>query len=200
MREGKFIDQNIDRWSTYDQDAEDADELAERFAHLVDDLSFSKTFYPRSKTTTYLNALAAKMFNGIYHNRKRKKGRTAYFFKRELPLIYRKYHKVLLFSFLFFSACMLIGILSTVKDYDFVRAVLGDYYVEMTEQNIEKGDPFGVYKDENKWGMFISIMLNNIRVGLLNIITGFTAGIGTLYIMFQNGVRSYFINLDSRYY
>jgi len=75
-----------------------------------------------------------------------------------------------------------------MKDYNFVRAILGDGYVDMTESNINKGDPFGVYKDENKWGMFVAIMLNNLRVGLLNIVTGFTAGLGTLYFMFTNGV------------
>ena len=81
MREGKFIDQNKDRWMQYSTPAEDADELAERFTNLVDDLGYAKTFYPKSKTTKFINALSAMMFRKIYLNEKKGRGRTTTFFK-----------------------------------------------------------------------------------------------------------------------
>ena len=51
MREGKFIDINIDRWKEYQEDTSDPDEQADRFVHLIDDLSYAKTFYPKPLET-----------------------------------------------------------------------------------------------------------------------------------------------------
>ena len=62
MREGKFIDKNINRWQEYMDETNDPDIQAERFVNLVDDLSFAKTYYPQSKTTQFINGLAAKQF------------------------------------------------------------------------------------------------------------------------------------------
>ncbi len=188
MREGKFIDQNKDRWMRYSTPAEDADELADRFTNLVDDLSYSKTFYPKSNTTKFINALSAKMFRSIYLNEKKGKGRTLAFFKYELPLIFGRYHFELLFTFVFFALCVFIAVLSCMDSYDFVRAVLGDRYVDMTEENINRGDPFGVYKDKNAWKMFVQIAFNNINVSFMAIVFGVLGGVGTLYILFENGI------------
>jgi hypothetical protein len=46
-----------------------SDVQADRFVNLVDDLSYSKTFYPKSKTTEFINGLAAKQFQAIYQNK-----------------------------------------------------------------------------------------------------------------------------------
>lgn len=188
MREGKFIDQNKDRWEEYSKPTQDADELAERFTNLVDDLGHAKTFYPKSKTTKFINALSAQMFRTIYLNEKKGQGRTAEFFKYELPLLFKRYHPELLFTFVFFTLCVFISVLSCMNNYDFVRSILGDSYVDMTEENINKGDPFGVYKDKNAWTMFLKIAYNNINVSFMAIVFGFLAGIGTLYILFENGL------------
>ena len=188
MREGKFIDKNKDRWQSYTQEPADADELADRFAHLVDDLGYAKTFYPRSKTTKFINALSAKMFRSIYHKQRSEEGRILRFFKYDLPLSFRKYHSVLLFTFLFFFLCVLVGVLSSMNDYNFIRSVLGDSYVNMTERNINRGDPFGVYKSQDSWNMFFYIAFNNINVALRCVVYGLLAGVGTLYMLFENGI------------
>ena len=75
-----------------------------------------------------------------------------------------------------------------MHDQTFIRSILGDSYVDMTEENINKGDPFGVYKDGNEFGMFINIAANNIRVSLMTFIFGLFAGIGSLYLLFSNGL------------
>lgn len=188
MREGKFIDKNKVRWESYLHDTQDVDELADQFSNLIDDLSYAKTFYPNSKTTQFINALSAKLFQHVYQKEKKKEGNMIRFFKYELPLSFKKYHPLLLFTLCFFCFCILIGILSSMKDYDFIRSILGDNYVSMTEDNINKGDPFGVYKDANAWEMFLRIAFNNIRVALMCIVMGLLAGIGSLYMLFENGL------------
>ncbi len=188
MREGQFIKQNKSRWSEYEQPTEDPDELARRFTYLVDDLSYAKTFYPAGNTVRYINSLAANIYLSIYRARKEKGSRVITFWTEELPLIMFRYRRVLLVSFLFFTAFMLMGIFSSIYDQTFVRAVLGDRYVDMTERNIASGDPFGVYKQEGETTMFIRIALNNIGVSFNCFILGILCGVGTLYFMLSNGL------------
>ena len=110
------------------------------------------------------------------------------FWATELPLVIRKYHRILLFTFLFFIAFVLLGAFSASNDQTFARSVLGDAYVDMTERNIANGDPFGVYKNGNELEMFLRIAFNNIQVAFMVYTLGITAGVGTIYFLFQNGI------------
>lgn len=188
MREGQFIKRNIDRWKKYQEATDDPDEVARRFMHLVDDLSYAKTFYPFSNTVRYINSMAADIFLSIYKNKKEQKNRILHFIIIDLPLTVRNYHRTLLFTFLFFLLFVLIGVFSAREDQTIVRAVLGDAYVDMTEQNIANGDPFGVYKGSNEFFMFVRIAYNNIMVAFRCFVLGITLGIGTLYMLFANGL------------
>ena len=189
MREGLFIKKNIDKWKQYQYEpATDPDEMAGQFIELVNDLGYSKTFYPQSKVTQYLNGLASRIYLGIYRNKKERSSRIARFWKSELPLVVRKYHKEILYSFLIFIFFALIAAFSAAHDESFVRGVLGDSYVDMTEENIAKGDPFGVYKGEDRLGMFLHIALNNIRVSFMVFVSGFILSLGTVWSLFRNGV------------
>jgi uncharacterized membrane protein SpoIIM required for sporulation len=81
-----------------------------------------------------------------------------------------------------------MAVFSAANDENFIRGILGDGYVEMTEENIAKGDPFGVYKDENALLMFVRIAINNIRVSFITFVAGILLSIGTVWFMLQNGV------------
>lgn len=189
MREGLFLKKNIDKWKQYQYEAaSNPDEMAQQFTELVNDLGYAKTFYPHSKVTQYLNGLASKIYLGIYKNKREESSRFTRFWKTELPLTVRKYHRELLYAFLIFTALAVMAAFSAAHDETFVRGVLGDRYVEMTEDNIAKGDPFDVYKDENKVAMFLRIALNNIQVSLLVFVAGIFFSIGTAWFLFKNGV------------
>lgn len=189
MREAMFIKKNVEKWTRYQQEKPaGADETAERFTTLVDDLSYAKTYYPRSKVTRWINGLAAEIYQDIYRNKKEKLSRIFDFWKYELPLIFKKYHRIFLFSTVAFCLFIFIGVWGSTSDPEFIREVLGPQYVAMTENNIANGDPFGVYKDDNKFSMFVRIALNNIRVAFMTFIGGFTLGFVTLYLMWSNGI------------
>ncbi|MBL0144489.1 MAG: stage II sporulation protein M [Chitinophagaceae bacterium] len=189
MREALFIKKNAEKWNEYQHSVPDnPDETADRFITLIDDLSYAKTFYPKSKVTRWINGIAANIYQSIYQNKKEKYSRIFQFWKYELPLLFKKHHKVFLLTTITFIAFVAIGVFSSMHNEDFVRGVLGDEYVNMTEENIAKGDPFGVYKDENPFTMFVRIGFNNIRVAFLSFIGGFTLGYVTLRIMWSNGL------------
>jgi uncharacterized membrane protein SpoIIM required for sporulation len=81
-----------------------------------------------------------------------------------------------------------LAVLGATQDVHFVRNILGDGYVEMTERNIREGDPFGVYRDENPFTMFVRIAMNNSFVALIQVMGGLTLGLATLFSIWQNGM------------
>jgi len=167
--------------------ATDPDEMADQFTELVNDLGYARTFYPKSKVTTYLNGLASKTYLDIYRNKKESTSRITKFWKTELPLLMRGYRRELLLSFLIFTLFAVMAAFSASNEENFVRGVLGDGYIEMTEENIARGDPFGVYKSTDQLSMFFQIALNNIRVAFLCFTSGFFLSLGTAYMLFTNG-------------
>lgn len=189
MREPLFVKQNSEKWSSFENSpTSDPDELAERFIQITDDLAYAKTFYPKSKTTLYLNGLAAGLHQSIYKNKTENGNRFIKFWKYELPLLFKTYQKQLLYSFIFFLIFSAMGVLSAKYDDDFVRLILGDQYVDMTNANIAKGDPFGVYKQQGEFVMFLQIAANNIYVAFINFVSGIVFSIGSVYFLFQNSV------------
>lgn len=193
MREVAFIKQNKQKWldferQIYAKENSNPEELSKLYIHLVNDLSYAQTFYPKSKTTLYLNNLAAQSFQKIYKTPKENENQLIYFFKTDVPLLVYQYRRFVGYAFAFFAVFVFIGVISSQHDDTFVRLILGDYYVNMTLENIENGDPMAVYKSGSNWGSHIGITLNNLKVGVMSYIYGVFAGVGTVYILFKNSV------------
>lgn len=191
MRETAFIKQNKEKWLEFEQAIfgnvkKNPDELAGLYIHLMNDLSYAQTYYPKSKTTVYLNHLAARIYQKIYKTKRTEKNRVIYFFDTEVPLLVYQYRRYVLYAFVLFFALTAIGVLSAKYDDQFVRLILGDSYVNMTLQNIENGDPVAVYKNSRNWSGFIGITLNNLYVGMRCYIWGIFGGVGTFFVLLQN--------------
>lgn len=166
--------------------AEDADEMAKDFTQLVDDLAYAKTFYPSGKVTKYINSEASKIYLSIYKNRKEESNRLISFWKYDLPLTIRKHHRVVLFSFIVFLVFFSIGFFVSKEDEGVARSFFGDGYVDQTLENIEKGNPFGIYESGNPVLSWLQLMIHNIRVSLLMFASGIFAGIPSLNFLAQN--------------
>lgn len=193
MREARFIKKNVDKWNQYQYEkTNDPDEMADRFITLLDDLSYAKTFYPKSKVTRWINGIAGSIYQSIYQNKKQNFSRIILFWKYELPLLFRRYHKVFLFTFLLFVSFVAVGVISSTNDPayapDFFNHNVQRGYYDETISRIEKGDPFGVYKDDNPFSMFVRIAYNNISVAFKTMVFGVLFGIGTLLLMWTNGL------------
>ncbi len=193
MREVAFIKQNKEKWLEFEQAIfgkakKNPDELASLYIHLVNDLSYAQTYYPKSKTVVYLNHLASITYQKIYKTKREESNRFAYFFKTEVPMIVYRHRRYVLYAFALFFIFSAIGALSAAYDVDFVRLIMGDDYVNMTLENIEKGNPVAVYKSGSNWGSAIGITLNNLKVGIFSFIMGITGGIGTAWVLMQNAI------------
>jgi len=191
MREVAFIKQNKEKWLEFEQAIfgklkKNPDELASLYIHLVNDLSYAQTYYPKSKTVVYLNHLASQTYQKIYKTKREDTNKLIYFFKTEVPLLVYQYRRYVLYAFILFGLLLSIGIISAKNDDTFIRLILGDGYVNMSLENIKDGNPVAVYKSGSNWGSFIGITFNNLKVGALSYFFGIFIGFGTFYILLNN--------------
>lgn len=193
MREIAFIKQNKSKWMEFEQliqyqDSHSPDELAQAYIRLLNDLSYSQTYYPKSKTTEYLNSLVAQIYRKIYKTKRLERNRLVRFFVEEVPLLVYSYRKQLIFAFVLFFFFTFVGVVSAAYDDRFVRIVLGDDYVNQTLLNIKNGDPMAVYKSGVASDMFLGISMNNLWITILAYIYGITGGLMTFYVSMNNGI------------
>lgn len=193
MREAAFVKLNMARWQEYEQLLKSGvrllpDQKAAMFIQLTDDLSFSRTQYPDSETTQYLNHLSAQIHADVYKNKKEDRTRFITFWTREVPELFSRLLRPLLYSFLIFCVAAAMGSISVLHDDTFIRLILGDGYVNMTQENITKGEPLGVYANSDQLDMFFRITFNNIRVSFTAFAAGVLLSVGTGLVLFLNGI------------
>lgn len=193
MKEAAFVKQNKARWEEFERimssdGSVSPDKLAELFIQITEDLSFSRTQYPDSRITNYLNSLASKVHLEIYKNKKESTNRFITFWTEEVPqLIYDSFPKMG-YSLAIFVVSAIIGWVSAMNDDTFVRLILGDGYVNMTMEYIKEGKPTAVYSGESELNMFFYITLNNIMVSFYAFVTGIFFSVVTGFLLFRNGV------------
>lgn len=193
MKEITFLKQNEKKWLGYEEKLISKEkinpaELTEMFVEVTDDLAYTNTNYPQSRTQAYVNGLAAKIHHLVYKNRKESGNRFISFYVYELPMFFSKYHKQFLISFFIFALATFIGAISQIYDDGFVRLILGDFYVDNTIDRIKNGNALGIYGEENQFLMFVQITLNNIRVSFIAFVFGLLTAFGTSFFLVFNGI------------
>jgi len=164
MNESTFIEQNKEQWQELEDILNsanrDPDRLEQLFTKVSSDLSYARTFYPNRTVRLYLNSLTQRVLD-LIQTRKHKFSWSLItkFYRQELPAELWRSRKALLISFIIFAISATIGSLSTASNPDFPRIILGDSYVDMTEENINEGDPMKVYKDMEQSEMFFAIFV-----------------------------------------
>ena len=193
MKEVSFIRQNIEKWKFLEKIVDEAaihdpGVLADAYTQITTDLSFSRSHFPNSRITIYLNNLALALHNLLYKNKKEKYSRIITFWTHEIPDVMYHSRKVLWYSFLVFLISVTIGVISAANDDTFVRLILGNGYVDMTLNNIANGTPMAVYDSTSETPMFFQITINNILVSFVTFVFGIFGNLGTGIVLFRNGV------------
>lgn len=193
MKEILFIKKNEPNWKQFEgflkgKEEVPVDQLTNLYLQLTDDLSYARTFYPKSPIVDYLNNLSMLAHQKIYKNKKEKKSRFRDFWIYEVPLAVKRAHKELLYATIIFCVSIAIGLFSMQQNPEFVRSILGDVYVNITEDNIANEDPLAIYKSSGQGNMFVGISSNNIRVSFLVYAFGLLGSIPAAYILLTNGI------------
>ncbi len=193
MKEIVFLNKNIERWRETEriissEKNENPDYFAKLFIQITDDLAYAKTYFPDTPTEKYLNSLASLIHHKIYKTKKENTSRFVNFWKKELPEELFHIKKYIFYSFIILLISFLTGWISAQHDNEYSRIILGDAYVNQTIDNIEKGDPMGIYKSEESGIMFLMIAINNIKVMFSVFLLGITASVGSIIYIFRHGV------------
>lgn len=192
MKESEFIANNKNNWVEAEKilkkDKPEPEKMYKIFVNVSDNLSYARTKYGNRQVRVYLNDLSQSLFVFLYKNRSGNKKTIFDFWTKKLPLTIFRCRRELFVSFIIFSLAIAIGVFSAFNDPQFARDILGDNYINMTLDNIEKGDPMGVYKDANSGAMFLGITINNIMVSFRVFIMGIFAGVGSAIMLIYNGI------------
>ena len=193
MREAAFIRKNRAKWKDYEALVPElggvvADRLLEVYDDLVSDLAYSRTHYPNSGVTSYLNSLSLTFHNEIHKGRMMSLSSVKRFMMYDMPgLVYKARHAMYI-SLCVSLVAMLIGVYSALRNPDYVKMIMGSGYIDMTMRNIENGDPAGVYSSESPMSMFLWILWNNASVSLRCFAMGVLTSIASAVMLFMNFV------------
>ncbi len=189
MRETLFIKKNKEKWENYDDNpTNDPNILSDRFVHILDDLAYAQTFYPKGKTVKYLNERAVTFYNEIYKKKKEPFIKLLDYWKVDMPLVIRRNHTYILLALVLFIVFVLMGTLSAIHQNDFFDTI-SPGYLDHTRENIAKGDPFGIYGGDGRAKSFLEIGLHNISLAfILDYIGGIPFGIVNTYSLLTNGM------------
>ncbi len=192
MKESEFIDQNKDKWLEYesiikDEEA-DPEELSEVFIQVTDDLSHSRSNYPNRSVRVYLNDLANLIFDKLGKKKKLNLSLIQKFFTIEVPQLMYLARREMLVSLIVFLLSMGIGIYSSIKNPEFASVVLGEDYVNMTKNNISKGEAMAVYTGGSSMDGFIAILRNNAQIDIMMLGLGMFFSIGAIWVLIRNGI------------
>lgn len=193
LKETTFIAKNQDDWRQLEtllkNKTKDADKLLHLFEKVSGDLAYARTYYPNRSIRVYLNNLTQQVLNLLVKKRKRfQLSSIVDFYRVELPTEIYRSRKAFIASFVIFAIAVLIGVVSSANVDNFANIVLGNGYVEMTQNNINDGDPMAVYKDMEQGDMFMKITINNIRVSFFCFILGLLGSFGTIFVLLSNGI------------
>lgn len=162
----------------------DLQELALLYRQTAADLSTVREDASGGTVAGYLNQLLGRAHNLLYMGGKSRKGGILDFFFREYPRIFRETFSYTLTAAIIFFVGALLGFLVTFYDNGFARFFLGGRMMDDIERRHMWTESVVAVKPLASSG----IMTNNLTVTFLTFAAGITAGVGTVWLMFFNGM------------
>lgn len=132
----------------------------------------------------YLNRLVSRAHNYIYAGRRLDAASIWQFFSKGYPRIFRRLLPYTATALAIFLAAALLGTLLTIARPEFMRVMLGPAMVDKIEHHQMWTDSILTAKPQES----SRIMTNNIGVCFVTYAGGIVAGLGTIFLMFTNGL------------
>lgn len=194
MNKNQYIDKYTDTWKAFEtllvkmegsgptkMTAKELRQYLNLFQRISHHLAYAKTHYPDSDLVTYLNALLARGHNHIYVTKKGGMKQIFHYLKYGYPSHINELKYYVLASTLVFMFGALISFIMTYVNESNAGYFLPDYLINNINYDMDSS------VDWNYPLVSSQIMVNNILVSLKAFVYGITLGIGTFYILLQNG-------------
>jgi len=132
----------------------------------------------------YLNRLLSRAHHYVYAGQRMTLRSLLAFFVREYPILFRRLFPFTLAAFLIFAAGGVLGTLLTLVRPEFMRAYLGPQMVATIEHHQMWTESLVTVSPQAS----ATIATNNLSVCFTTFAMGSFGGIGTLVLLFQNGM------------
>ena len=193
MNESQFIAKNESRWNQLEAFNQTLNRkgvralsgieiraFAECFRAVGYHLAYAKTHFPKGTSVPYLTHIVGVAHNHYYVREKGSLSAVKDYFWQGFPEACRQVWRYSAVSAMIFLAGMLFAYIYVATDISRFGQI---FPFEFTGGNLESGEVIWDYPL-----MSAIIMTNNIRVSIMAFTFGITAGIGTVWILFYNGL------------
>jgi uncharacterized membrane protein SpoIIM required for sporulation len=159
-------------------------ELGLLYRQTATDLSAVRGDPSSVQQSRYLNQLLGRAHNAIYSGQKKTVGGVWQFYRRDYPSIFRQFLPYTALATAIFWVGAIAGTFFTLSDPDYMREFLGPAMIATIERHEMWTHSIVSVKPQAS----SAIMTNNLSVSFITFAAGITAGIGTLYLLFFNGI------------
>ncbi|MBI4491508.1 MAG: stage II sporulation protein M [Chloroflexi bacterium] len=165
-------------------EAEELEELGRLYRRLTSDLALAQRDYPGDRLTGYLNQLAARAHAQVYRTEASGWPRVWAFLLVDFPRLYRRRLPFILAALALFALPGLAAFLFAALDPAAGEALVAPQLVAFLKRGQLWTDIPGPLRP------FASslIMANNLQVAFFAFAGGILAGVGTVYVLLQNGL------------
>jgi uncharacterized membrane protein SpoIIM required for sporulation len=159
-------------------------ELGLLYRQTASDLAAVREDATNKQLALYLNQLLGRGHNLIYHGHKAKASALLRFYGETYPRIFRETLPQTMLAFGIFAVTGVAAWVITAHDPGFAHRLLGPEMMETIERREMWTHSIVTVKPLASSG----IMTNNLAVAFTAFAMGITAGLGTLWMMIQNGL------------
>jgi len=154
------------------------------YRQVAADLSILRQDQSAQHYARHLNQLLARVHNTIYIGRRGSALNVLRFFTRTFPEVFQRNLRYVLVALIIFLAGAVAGLVTTLYNPNFQLQVLGPEMVETIEHHKMWTHSVVALKPVAS----SAIMTNNLSVTFMTFAMGVTLGLGTLYMVFFNGL------------
>jgi len=154
------------------------------YRQTASDLATVREDVTSNQLTFYLNQLLGRAHNLIYMGHKQKISGLVRFYTQTFPRVFRETFPQTFLAFLIFTVTGIATWAVTIHDPAFAHRMLGPEMMATIEKREMWTKSIVTIKPLAASG----IMTNNLAVCFTTFAMGITAGIGTIYMMFTNGM------------
>ena len=154
------------------------------YRQVAADLSILRQDQSAQHYARHLNQLLARVHNTIYIGRRGSPLNVLRFFTRTFPEVFQRNLRYVLVALIIFLAGGVAGLVTTLYNPNFQLQVLGPEIVETIEHHKMWTHSVVALKPVAS----SAIMTNNLSVTFMTFAMGITLGLGTLYMVFFNGL------------
>jgi uncharacterized membrane protein SpoIIM required for sporulation len=165
-------------------DHRELQELGLLYRQTASDLATVREDVTSNQLTFYLNQLLGRAHNLIYMGHKQKMNGLVRFYSHTFPQVFRETFWQTFVAFLIFTVTGIATWAVTIHDPAFAHRILGPQMMETIEKREMWTQSIVTVKPLAASG----IMTNNLAVCFTTFAFGITAGIGTIWEMFNNGM------------